>query len=116
MEIVNNRAYFRHYIIELTVPFKEADSITWTKNNISLFIKGLGIETLESIEHIFKPQGISIVYIISSSHLSVHTWPENNYIHIDLLTCSRNIELENVKNTTKKVFSEYPSQINELKY
>lgn len=38
--------------------------------------------------HKFSPQGISLILIISTSHITVHTWPENKYVGIDVFTCS----------------------------
>lgn len=37
--------------------------------------------------HLFEPMGITLLFVLASSHLSIHTWPENQYIHVDLLTC-----------------------------
>jgi len=42
---------------------------------------------LNKSEHKFEPQGITILYLLSESHLSVHTFPERKYIAIDLYTC-----------------------------
>ena len=42
---------------------------------------------LNKIEHRFEPQGISILYLLSESHISIHTFPERNYIALDLYTC-----------------------------
>jgi S-adenosylmethionine decarboxylase len=42
---------------------------------------------LNKSEHVFQPQGLTILYLLSESHLSVHTFPERNYIAIDLYTC-----------------------------
>jgi len=35
----------------------------------------------------FPPDGVSGVVVISESHLSVHTWPEENYMALDIYTC-----------------------------
>ena len=37
--------------------------------------------------HRFPPNGVSGVVVISESHLSVHTWPEVNYMALDIYTC-----------------------------
>jgi S-adenosylmethionine decarboxylase proenzyme len=42
---------------------------------------------LEKVEHRFHPEGISILYLLSESHLSIHTFPEKSYIAFDLYTC-----------------------------
>ena len=34
-----------------------------------------------------KQQGISGVAVLAESHLSVHTWPERNYIAFDMFMC-----------------------------
>jgi S-adenosylmethionine decarboxylase len=38
--------------------------------------------------HVIFPNGaITLVLILAESHLSVHTWPEENLIAIDLFSC-----------------------------
>ena len=40
----------------------------------------------------FPPNGVSGVVVISESHLSVHTWPEVNYMALDIYTCGAHTE------------------------
>lgn len=42
---------------------------------------------LNKSEHVFEPQGLTILYLLSESHISIHTFPEKKYIAIDLYTC-----------------------------
>lgn len=44
---------------------------------------------LEKIQHIFEPQGFTTIYLLSESHISIHTFPENNYAAIDIYTCRK---------------------------
>ncbi len=37
--------------------------------------------------HKFAPQGVSGSVIIAESHLSIHTWPQNGYVSVDVYTC-----------------------------
>ncbi len=37
--------------------------------------------------HAFEPQGHTILYLLSESHFSIHTFPERSYIALDLYTC-----------------------------
>jgi S-adenosylmethionine decarboxylase proenzyme len=48
------------------------------KNNYSV---------LKRSHHEFDPNGFSILYLLSESHMSIHTFPEKNYIAFDLYTC-----------------------------
>jgi S-adenosylmethionine decarboxylase proenzyme len=48
------------------------------KNNYSV---------LKTSYHQFEPHGFSILYLLSESHMSIHTFPEQNYIAFDLYTC-----------------------------
>jgi S-adenosylmethionine decarboxylase len=42
---------------------------------------------LNKLIHKFEPVGFSIIYMLSESHLTIHTFPEQNYIAFDLYTC-----------------------------
>ena len=38
-------------------------------------------------QHEFQPQGYTAVALLAESHLSVHTWPEKDFVAIDYFTC-----------------------------
>ena len=42
---------------------------------------------LEKVEYKFHPEGLTLLYLLSESHISIHTFPERNYIALDLYTC-----------------------------
>ena len=42
---------------------------------------------LNRFHHQFEPQGITIVYALAESHLSIHTFPEKGCCAIDVYTC-----------------------------
>lgn len=42
---------------------------------------------LEVSIHKFSPQGITGVVLLAESHIAVHSWPEYNYIAVDIFTC-----------------------------
>jgi S-adenosylmethionine decarboxylase len=35
----------------------------------------------------FEPHGETVVFILSESHFTLHTYPEHNYLSIDCYTC-----------------------------
>lgn len=50
--------------------------------------EGLGLAVLAEVLHVFGPESaLTAVLVLSTSHASVHTWPEFGYAAIDLFTC-----------------------------
>jgi S-adenosylmethionine decarboxylase len=43
---------------------------------------------LTSAFHQFHPFGVTGFVLLSESHVSVHTWPEESYIALDIFSCS----------------------------
>lgn len=50
-------------------------------------VKVLGLHVEDSIYKEFEGGGETLLYILSESHLSVHTYPEHHYISLDVYTC-----------------------------
>ncbi len=40
-----------------------------------------------SVEWIFSPEAITIAYLLSESHATIHTYPEHEACFIDIFTC-----------------------------
>jgi S-adenosylmethionine decarboxylase len=61
------------------------------KLDLKLLCKDICIEKnftiLGEVDHDFHPQGCSFIFLLSESHLSVHTFPERNHLSFDLYTC-----------------------------
>jgi S-adenosylmethionine decarboxylase proenzyme len=57
-------------------------------NNILKHIcKENDFQILNEIQHIFEPIGCSILFLLSESHISIHTFPEKNHMSFDIYTC-----------------------------
>lgn len=57
-------------------------------------ISDLDLNVVKKMSHVFSPTGITSVYILSQSHLVIHTYPEDGVIHVDLAICSDRSEKE----------------------
>ena len=55
-------------------------------------------------ERCFTPEGYSAVLVLEESHLSVHTWPEHNYVSLDLYSCNLDTDFEAVEKFLVKKF------------
>ena len=51
----------------------------------------------------FSPYGVTGVYLLSESHLSIHTWPEHGYAALDLFSC-KNFDSSEIKKIIKEHF------------
>jgi len=45
-----------------------------------------------------------MIYLLSESHLSIHTFVDEGKVTIDLFTCSLGVENEKIKNIIKDYF------------
>ena len=43
---------------------------------------------LNKMMHEFKPQGMTIIYLLAERHFSMHTWPEHKKIRMDFFSCT----------------------------
>ncbi len=62
------------------------------------------VTVVGSIDHYFKPEGYTAVLVLEESHLSIHTWPEYNYVSIDLYSCNLQTDFEAVKDFLAEKF------------
>ncbi len=89
----------KHAIIELS----ECDTAVIENHKLlqSLLKKATEIANVAvvgSIDYCFKPQGYTAALILEESHLSIHTWPEYQYVSIDLYSCNLETDFQAVKN------------------
>jgi len=49
--------------------------------------KSIWATIISSHFHNFEPQWVSWVVILSESHFTIHSWPEYNYVAIDMFAC-----------------------------
>ena len=52
----------------------------------------------------FKGGGVTLSFILANSNLTIHTWPELNAVHIDLITCSPIYNKEGLYATVSELF------------
>lgn len=113
--ITKNHPPFSHFVIEVKTS-GDINSIEWIRDKATLLLNLLQIKSIKEIFHEFTPQGISLVNILSSSHMAIHSWPEDQYLHIDLVICARDINKNKVKAIAQKVFLKSKIIVHELSY
>ena len=48
------------------------------------------LEVIKVDTHKFEPQGVTGYALLANSHISIHTWPEDDVARCDLFSCSSN--------------------------
>ncbi|MBP3457897.1 MAG: adenosylmethionine decarboxylase [Lachnospiraceae bacterium] len=54
-------------------------------------IKEIHSEIVEECFHKFEPIGITYIAVITTSHFSIHTWPEYEYAAVDIFSCDEEL-------------------------
>ncbi|MBR3631064.1 MAG: adenosylmethionine decarboxylase [Oscillospiraceae bacterium] len=54
-------------------------------------VRSVGSDIVEECMHRFEPIGISYIAVITTSHFSIHTWPEYGYAAVDFFSCCSSV-------------------------
>ncbi len=76
-------------------------------------IASIGAEIVEECVHKFQPIGITYFAVISTSHFSIHTWPEYGYAAVDVFSC-REFVVEKLTESLKEAFGASETKINRI--
>ncbi len=85
----------KHYLVD----FKQCDPETIEQVEVTRAIFLEAAREAKAIVvgelfHQFEPVGVSGVLLIAESHVSVHTWPEDRFVGVDIFTCGEEMDAE----------------------
>tara|TARA_B100001059_G_C17685299_1_gene501992 strand:+ start:171 stop:536 length:366 start_codon:yes stop_codon:yes gene_type:complete len=60
------------------------ESLSWICEKA---LKASNMNVVDRVAHQFKPQGTTAVWILAESHMAIHTYPEENFMAVDVFTC-----------------------------
>jgi S-adenosylmethionine/arginine decarboxylase-like enzyme len=80
--------WINHFDALIKLSNKFPDSLEEVEVFANKLVKLLELTIVKEVIHKFQPSGITLVYILSQSHLAIHTWPEYKTIHVDLVSCT----------------------------
>ena len=64
----------------------------------------LQLHVLEKSGHQFKPHGYTLLYLLSESHYSIHTYPEFQSCYIDIFCCNKYFDPKHAVDVIGKLF------------
>lgn len=82
------------------------------KKSFSKILSKSGFGLLNMMEHRFKPQGYTCIWLLAESHFAIHTFPEENTTYIELSSCNKEmydqflIHLETYKTNETQIFNQ----------
>lgn len=79
-------------------------------------LRNSGFKVLNSVQHQFTDGGAGFtgVVLLAESHAALHTFPEHNYLAIDIMSCGHN-DPKAVVNSIINTFSPARASIQELR-
>ena len=98
--------YVEHYSIKLlNVPAVFFKSINVLDKASRDFCKKHGLKIIDTKVTKFASNAFTITYILATSNFSIHTWQEYHALHLDLLTCSKLTNKEQIVPNLMELFN-----------
>ena len=66
------------------------DHVVVLKKGISAKIKELQLTELGNYYHFFGASALTSVICLAESHINFHSWPEDDYVQLDIFVCNLN--------------------------
>lgn len=87
--------YGRHIAMDLRdVSFSKLNDVAFLKEVMLEAAHRCGATVVGESFVQFSPQGVTGVLVLSESHLSIHTYPEEGFAAIDCYTCGYTVDPE----------------------
>tara|TARA_B100001079_G_scaffold213846_1_gene188277 strand:- start:204 stop:545 length:342 start_codon:yes stop_codon:yes gene_type:complete len=70
--------------------FEQLNSTHFLRSIFTKAILKSEMTILNEYTHKFSPYGVTMLFALSESHVSCHTWPEKGCLSADFFTCGQN--------------------------
>ena len=103
-EFVESKIMGGHYLLDFFgCDAEQLNSMEFWQENLPKAANAAEMKILNSHFHKFEPYGITGFLLLSTSHISVHTWPEHQYAACDVFSCSSDKYTIKAVNFLKKI-------------
>ena len=89
----------RHDGEHTTSPLNDAKKLKKILREIAKVCK---LTVLRTSTHQFEPYGVTSLFLLSESHLSIHTWPEHGKFAMDVYSCNDNYSEMDIESIIRK--------------
>lgn len=85
--------YGRHILLDCYgVSFDTLDDLSLLSYYMVNALDECGATIVDMNFKKFEPHGVTILYLLAESHLSIHTYPEHGFCAIDCYTCGEDVD------------------------
>ncbi|MBQ6696458.1 MAG: adenosylmethionine decarboxylase [Lachnospiraceae bacterium] len=70
------------------------DDMDAVKEIAHKILADMQVGIVEECFHKFEPIGITYIAVITTSHFSIHTWPEYQYAAVDIFSCNEELPVK----------------------
>lgn len=96
-----------HVLLNIT-NITESNKISYKSTIVELFdliVKELDLNVVDKAVYQFQPIGVTAVYVLAESYLSIHTFPEENKVAMDLFTFSKKPDMKKLLDILTTTFT-----------
>jgi S-adenosylmethionine decarboxylase proenzyme len=101
--------------IDCELTQEQLNSPQFLREHVEEAVKRSNTSTVKELEHQFDPQGYTLLMILADSSLSLHSWPEEKFISVEIFTCSERATPELGLEYLKTVFKPKKFKFNLVK-
>lgn len=83
------------------VVIKESEHLATLMEKV---VKKLNLNEVSRAFHQFEPHGATGVIVLSESHFSAHTYPEDDKVYLDLFCCSKDFQTDRATSVIMEIF------------
>ena len=102
-----------HLTADLEVGYMVED-IQQVEDILYMAAKKANNTPLKVAVHKFSPHGITGVILLAESHIAIHSWPEFNYLAVDIFTCGRKSRPRKALEYIEKCFQAKEIKVQEI--
>ena len=102
VQIYNPNVVGKHILIDVkNIDSDKLKVVEHIKPFINFVVDELKLNVVGECSHQFEkdnnPYGVTMVYLLAESHLSIHTFVDEGKITLDLFTCNISLDDRNIK-------------------
>jgi S-adenosylmethionine/arginine decarboxylase-like enzyme len=108
-----------HFYGKIYSKSKLLSDLEQSKIQIIRLIDESGLKNIGLVDYKFGEFGYTFAIILAESHFTIHTWPEDQYLMLDLFVCNHNNDnselAEKLFHNIINLFDPFESIINSIK-